>query len=62
MKEMKKYITPVIKVVSFEVEHGFAGSVEKYNLFHPHENQDHYNDQNQEKWDGEAGSLFDRWE
>ena len=28
MKKMKQYTTPVVKVVAFQIEHGFAGSGE----------------------------------
>ena len=62
MKKMKQYITPVVKVVAFQVEHGFAGSGElRLSLFNE-ELEQGYNDQSQENWVEESNSIFTRWD
>ena len=59
---MKQYITPVVKVVAFQVEHGFAGSGElRLSLFNE-ELEQGYNDQSQENWVEESNSIFTRWD
>lgn len=51
----KKYITPTLTVVAFKAEQGFAGSggAEKKFL-----DLSGYNDQAQQNWEEESGSLF----
>ena len=56
MKEIKQYTAPVLKVVSFQVEHGFAGSDIRLSRRIDEEYED-FNDQNQENWT-EDNSLF----
>ena len=56
----KKYITPTLTVVAFKAEQGFAGSgdAQKFldlSIFEPKEG---YNDQAQQNWQEESGSLF----
>lgn len=55
----KKYITPTLTVVAFKAEQGFAGSGETkfldLSIFEPKEG---YNDQAQQNWQEESGSLF----
>ena len=47
MKKMKPYTTPVVKVVAFQVEHGFAGSGELRLSLFSEELEAGYNDQSQ---------------
>ena len=62
MKKMKPYTTPVVKVVAFQVEHGFAGSGElRLSLFND-ELEEGYNAQSQENWVEEPSSSFGRWD
>ena len=62
MKKMKPYTTPVVKVVAFQVEHGFAGSGElRLSLFNE-ELEAGYNDQSQENWVEVSNSPFTRWD
>lgn len=58
----KKYITPTLTVVAFKAEQGFAGSGPEtkfldLSIFE----SEYYNDQAQQKWNEEDGSLFDNW-
>lgn len=58
----KKYITPTLTVVTFKAEQGFAvsGPETKFldlSIFE----SDGYNDQAQQKWNEEEGSLFGSW-
>lgn len=58
----KKYITPTLTVVTFKAEQGFAasGNVETkfldLSIFESTEG--YYNDQAQQNWQEESGSLF----
>ena len=62
MKKMKQYTTPVVKVVAFQVEHGFAGSGElRLSLFN-NELEEGFNNQSQENWVEEPNSIFTRWD
>lgn len=62
MKKMKPYTTPVVKVVAFQIEHGFAGSGElRLSLFNE-DLEDGFNAQSQENWVEDPSSIFDRWD
>jgi hypothetical protein len=62
MKKMKQYTTPVVKVVAFQIEHGFAGSGElRLSLFNE-DLEDGFNAQSQENWVEDPSSIFDRWD
>lgn len=62
MKKINQYTTPVVKVVAFHVEHGFAGSGKlRLSLFND-ELEDGYNNQSQENWVEEPNSIFTRWD
>ena len=62
MKKMKQYTTPVVKVVAFQIEHGFAGSGElRLSLFNE-DLEDGFNAQSQENWVEESNSIFTRWD
>lgn len=62
MKKMKQYTTPVVKVVAFQIEHGFAGSGElRLSLFNE-DLEDGFNAQSQENWVEESNSPFTRWD
>jgi hypothetical protein len=56
MKEMKQYTAPVVKVVAFQIEQGFQGTLHNVRL-----SQDlifdNHNVQNQENW-SEDNTLF----
>ena len=55
----RKYTTPVLTVVEFKVEQGFANS--GIGLAQPNPNApEDYNDQAQENW-GDDGNLFGDW-
>ena len=59
----KKYITPTLTVVTFKAEQGFASSGAEtmfldFSLF---ESKDGYNNQAQQNWQEEDGSLFGSW-
>lgn len=59
----KKYITPTLTVVAFKAEQGFAasGDAQKFldlSIFGPKEG---YNNQAQQNWQEESGSLFGSW-
>lgn len=59
----KKYITPTLTVVTFKAEQGFAasGDAQKFldlSIFEP---KDGYNNQAQQNWNEENGSLFGNW-
>ena len=56
MKEMKQYTVPVVKVVAFQIEQGFQGTLRDLRLSQNDEFED-YNDQNQENW-SEDNNLF----
>lgn len=59
----KKYITPTLTVVAFKAEQGFAVSGGAETMFLDlsiFESKD-YNDQAQQKWNEEDGSLFGSW-
>ena len=59
---MKQYTTPVVKVVVFQIEHGFAGSGElRLSLFNE-DLEDGFNAQSQENWVEDPSSIFDRWD
>ena len=59
---MKPYTTPVVKVVAFQIEHGFAGSGElRLSLFNE-DLEDGFNAQSQENWVEDPSSIFDRWD
>lgn len=59
---MKQYTTPVVKVVAFQIEHGFAGSGElRLSLFNE-DLEDGFNAQSQENWVEDPSSIFDRWD
>lgn len=59
---MKQYTTPVVKVVAFQIEHGFAGSGElRLSLFNE-DLEDGFNAQSQENWVEESNSIFTRWD
>ena len=62
MKKMKQDTTPVVKVVAFQIEHGFAGSGElRLSLFNE-DLEDGFNAQSQENWVEESNSIFTRWD
>ena len=57
----KKYITPTLTVVTFKAEQGFAGSGNAETKFLDlfiFESEKGYNDQAQQNWQEESGSLF----
>lgn len=57
----KKYITPTLTVVAFKAEQGFAGSggaATKFLYLSIFESIEGYNDQAQQNWQEESGSLF----
>lgn len=56
----KKYITPTLTVVAFKAEQGFAGSNAETKLLDLSifESKDGYNEQAQQNWQDESGSLF----
>lgn len=57
----KEYITPTLTVVTFKAEQGFAGSggVDRKLLdLSIFESEEGYNDQAQQNWQEESGSLF----
>ena len=55
----KKYITPTLTVVAFKAEQGFAVSGEtKFLDLSIFESTQGYNDQAQQNWQEESGSLF----
>lgn len=59
----KKYIPPTLTVVAFKAERGFAASGDAQmfldlSIFGP---KDGYNEQAQQNWQEESGSLFDSW-
>lgn len=56
MKEMKQYTAPVVKVVAFQIEQGFQGTLRDLRLSQNDEFED-YNNQNQENW-SEDNTLF----
>lgn len=56
MKEMKQYTVPVVKVVAFQIEQGFQGTLRDLRLSQNDEFED-YNNQNQENWT-EDNTLF----
>lgn len=56
MKEMKQYTVPVVKVVAFQIEQGFQGTLRDLRLSQNDEFED-YNNQNQENW-SEDNTLF----
>lgn len=57
MKKIKQYTSPVVKVVAFHVERGFAASGElRLSLFND-ELEEGYNAQSQENW-SEDNTLF----
>ena len=55
MKDKKEYIAPVLTVVTFKTERGYA--VSTVSLFHLQEGEDLFNEQSQENWT-EEGNLF----
>ena len=58
----KKYITPTLTVVAFKAEQGFAASGEtKFLDLSIFESKDGYNNQAQQNWNEEDGSLFGNW-
>lgn len=57
----KKYITPTLTVVAFKAEQGFAVSGNAETRFLDlsiFESTEDYNDQAQQNWQEESGSLF----
>lgn len=56
MKEMKHYTVPIVKVVAFQIEQGFQGTLRDLRLSQNDEFED-YNNQNQENW-SEDNNLF----
>ena len=57
----KKYITPTLTVVTFKAEQGFAisgGTETKFLDLSFFESTEVYNDQAQQNWQEESGSLF----
>ena len=56
----KEYITPTLTVVTFKAEQGFAGSggVDRKLLDLSIFESEDYNDQAQQNWQEESGSLF----
>ena len=60
----KKYITPTLTVVTFKAEQGFAGSGGAETRFLDLSifgSKDGYNNQAQQNWNEEDGSLFGSW-
>ncbi|MBQ6742488.1 MAG: hypothetical protein IJR04_07915 [Bacteroidales bacterium] len=60
----KKYITPTLTVVAFKAEQGFAvsgGAETKLLDLFIFESKEGYNDQAQQNWNEEDGSLFGSW-
>ena len=56
MKTKNQYTTPIVKVVAFKVEGGYAS----YKLAHNITDGDLFNSNNQEKWDT-GDNLFEGW-
>ena len=56
----KQYTAPVLTVVEFKAERGYAFSGMDLGLFRTDAEADIYNTQGQENW-STGGSLFDRW-
>lgn len=59
----KKYITPTLTVVAFKAEQGFAasGDAQKFLDLSIFGSKEGYNNQAQQNWDEEEGSLFGSW-
>lgn len=56
----KKYITPTLTVVAFKAEQGFAasGDAQKFLDLSIFGSKEGYNNQAQQNWNEESGSLF----
>lgn len=60
----KKYITPTLTVVAFKAEQGFAASGDEkmfLDLSIFGSSKEGYNNQAQQNWQEEDGSLFGNW-
>lgn len=64
MENKREYTAPVLTVVSFKAEKGYAGSgvFATMDLFHDLEElDDNYNSQNQENWYESEQNFFGSW-